>query len=90
MSIALTVDCENLVRTLNAKTASDEPILKYEFDEEDDATLFKMFEAYIKEHKSDYPKYRFYYDGSNYGGVDWIFVVRNDQTYKGTCWKTEY
>lgn len=81
---------QDLIESLNSKTAAREPLLKYEFDEEDDAAIFKLFQAYVKEHKGDYPDYRFYYDGSNYGGVDWIFVVHKDQTYKGTCWKSEY
>jgi len=53
----------DLVYTLNTKTSSQ--VEKFMFDEERDSQLFAQFQDHIKKNKDLYPKYQFWYDGSN-------------------------
>lgn len=78
------------VNILNAKTSAQVEKFEFMFDEERHSKLFAQFQDYIKENKDLYPKYRFWYDGSNYGGTDSVIVVREGTTYKGGCWSRQY
>lgn len=82
----------DLVYTLNTKTSSQVDKFEFMFDEEreSDRQLFAQFQDYIKKNKDLYPKYQFWYDGSNYGGTDSVIVVREGITYKGGCWSRQY